>query len=82
MARDALRAWPLQDVKGKLRRDDFKACLISLGHVASDKQVAVSLLPPVPPLGGVCLTSPQESQALLTPRASAMITTKRSSHSQ
>ncbi|XP_061081403.1 alpha-actinin-2 isoform X8 [Conger conger] len=27
-----------RDVKGKLRRDDFKACLISLGHVGSDKQ--------------------------------------------
>ncbi|XP_064176693.1 alpha-actinin-2 isoform X8 [Anguilla rostrata] len=26
------------DVKGKLRRDDFKACLISLGHVGSGKQ--------------------------------------------
>ncbi|XP_035260868.1 alpha-actinin-2 isoform X3 [Anguilla anguilla] len=27
-----------RDVKGKLRRDDFKACLISLGHVGSGKQ--------------------------------------------
>ncbi|KAJ8365599.1 hypothetical protein SKAU_G00144300 [Synaphobranchus kaupii] len=27
-----------RDFKGKLRRDDFKACLISLGHVGSDKQ--------------------------------------------